>query len=170
MTSSTFEIQRSDFASFNVRTSSAPVRHLKFNVRTSYASTFEIQRSEFVCFFSPSDGCALYNGIVLGGTRDWVPFLLIRHPVAIPLPPKRRDPQIAPPSSSRHPPRRRDEPRPAFTSAFHIESPASPRACAAALRPTLNFEMPRAPNTVGPEGLQPAKAWEIHPIRRLAER
>jgi hypothetical protein len=28
----------------------------------------------------------------------------------------------------------------------------------------------RAPNTVGPEGLQPAKAWEIHPIKQLAER
>lgn len=28
----------------------------------------------------------------------------------------------------------------------------------------------RSPNTVGPEGLQPAKAWEIHPIKQLAER
>jgi hypothetical protein len=28
----------------------------------------------------------------------------------------------------------------------------------------------RFPNTVGPEGLQPAKAWEIHPIKQLAER
>jgi hypothetical protein len=27
-----------------------------------------------------------------------------------------------------------------------------------------------SPNTVGPEGLQPAKAWEIHPIKQLAER
>ena len=23
---------------------------------------------------------------------------------------------------------------------------------------------------VGPEGLQPAKAWELHPIKQLAER
>jgi hypothetical protein len=28
----------------------------------------------------------------------------------------------------------------------------------------------RSPNTVGPEGLQPSKAWEIHPIKQLAER
>lgn len=28
----------------------------------------------------------------------------------------------------------------------------------------------RFPNTVGPEGLQPTKAWEIHPIKQLAER
>jgi hypothetical protein len=28
----------------------------------------------------------------------------------------------------------------------------------------------RSPNTVGPEELQPAKAWEIHPIKQLAER
>jgi hypothetical protein len=27
----------------------------------------------------------------------------------------------------------------------------------------------RAPNAVGPEGLQPAKAWEIHPIRQLTQ-
>jgi hypothetical protein len=27
----------------------------------------------------------------------------------------------------------------------------------------------RSPNTVGREGLQPAKAWEIHPIKLLAE-
>ena len=28
----------------------------------------------------------------------------------------------------------------------------------------------QSPNTVGPEGLQPAKAWEIHPIKQLADR
>lgn len=28
----------------------------------------------------------------------------------------------------------------------------------------------RAPRTVGPEGLRPTKAWEIHPIRKLVER
>jgi hypothetical protein len=28
----------------------------------------------------------------------------------------------------------------------------------------------RFPNTVGPEGSQPAKAWEIPPIKELAER
>jgi hypothetical protein len=28
----------------------------------------------------------------------------------------------------------------------------------------------RSPNTVGPEGLQPTKAWEIHPTKQLAER
>ena len=28
----------------------------------------------------------------------------------------------------------------------------------------------RFPNTVGPEGLKPAKAWEIHPIKQLTER
>jgi hypothetical protein len=28
----------------------------------------------------------------------------------------------------------------------------------------------RFPNTVGPEGLQPAKAWDIHPIKQLTER
>jgi len=28
----------------------------------------------------------------------------------------------------------------------------------------------RSPTSVGPEGLQPAKAWEIHPIKQLAER
>jgi hypothetical protein len=28
----------------------------------------------------------------------------------------------------------------------------------------------RSPNTVGPEGLRPSKAWEIHPIKQLAER
>ncbi len=27
-----------------------------------------------------------------------------------------------------------------------------------------------APNNVGPEGLRPTKAWEIHPIKLLAER
>jgi len=28
----------------------------------------------------------------------------------------------------------------------------------------------RFPNNVGPEGLRPTKAWEIHPIKLLAER
>jgi hypothetical protein len=28
----------------------------------------------------------------------------------------------------------------------------------------------RFPNTVGPEGLQPMKAWEIHPIKQLSKR
>jgi len=28
----------------------------------------------------------------------------------------------------------------------------------------------RSPNNVGPEGLRPTKAWEIHPIELLAER
>ena len=28
----------------------------------------------------------------------------------------------------------------------------------------------RAPHTVGPEGLRPGKAWEIHPIKKLVER
>ena len=28
----------------------------------------------------------------------------------------------------------------------------------------------RFPNNVGPEGLRPSKAWEIHPIKLLAER
>ena len=39
---------------------------------------------------------AVYNGIVLGGTRDWVPFLLIRRPVAIPLCRNCRDSHIDP--------------------------------------------------------------------------
>jgi hypothetical protein len=35
---------------------------------------------------------------------------------------------------------------------------------------SINANGNLVPNNVGPEGLRPTKAWEIHPIKLLAER
>jgi hypothetical protein len=84
----------------------------------------------------------LYHGRVLGGTCDWVLIPLVSAPS-----------RNSPGSCHEILPRLFVTPVPVTVTGSFLWDGEH-----------------RSPNTVGPEGLQPTKAWEIHPIKQLAER